>query len=95
MRRIRIDRVVLAALLFVSFVTANAVEVTARIKGTVTDPTGAMVPNVQVTATNTDTGVVTTTTTSTTGDFIFQKLPIGSCQYASHGPTVSLIFTKS
>ena len=71
-------RVILAVSLLISFSTANAVEVTARIKGTVTDPSGAMIPNAQVTATNTDTGVVTNTTTSSTGDYIFQKLPIGT-----------------
>jgi hypothetical protein len=71
-------RVVLATMLLVSFNAAIAVEVTARIKGTVTDPSGAIIPNAQVIATNTDTGVVTTTTTSSTGDYIFQKLPIGT-----------------
>jgi hypothetical protein len=70
-------RIVLTVLLFVSFSIANAVEVTARIKGTVTDPSGAVIAGVQVIATNTDTGVVTTTATSSTGDYIFQKLPIG------------------
>ena len=79
MRRISIwHRVVLATLLSISFSCANAVEVTARIKGTITDPSGAVIPNVKVTVTNTDTGVVTTATTSSTGDYIFQKLPIGT-----------------
>ena len=67
-------RVVLAVSLFNSFSTANAVEITARIEGTVTDPSGAVIPNAQVTATNTDTGVVTTKTTSSIGDYILQKL---------------------
>src|SRR3981189_2450161 len=71
-------RFVLALSLFNSFSTANAVEVTARIEGTVTDPSGAFIPNAQVTATNTETGVVTNTTTSAIGDYIFQKLPIGT-----------------
>jgi Carboxypeptidase regulatory-like domain len=57
---------------------AYAVEVTARIKGTVTDPTGAVLPNITITATNQDTGVATTTTTLANGDYIFQKLPIGT-----------------
>jgi hypothetical protein len=71
-------RFVLALSLFNSFSTANAVEITARIEGTITDPSGAVVPNAQVTATNIDTGVVTTRTTSSAGDYIFQKLPIGA-----------------
>src|SRR5258708_38233646 len=64
------------SLLLLLSACAYAAEVTARIKGTVTDPSGAIIPNVTVTPTNQDTGVVTTTTTSSTGDYIFQKLPI-------------------
>jgi len=72
-----INRGVLAALLSVSFVCANAVD-TARIRGTVTDPSGAVLPNVEVTAKNVDTGVVTTTTSNASGDYIFQNLVIGT-----------------
>lgn len=61
------------SLLLLLCACAYAAEVTARIKGTVTDPSGAVIPNVTVTAANQDTGVVTTTTTSSTGDYIFQK----------------------
>jgi hypothetical protein len=65
---------------------AYAVEVTARIKGTVTDPTGAVLPNITVTATNQDTGVITTTTTIANGDYIFQKLPIGTYSVSAAAP---------
>src|SRR6266536_1106004 len=68
----------LLSLLLLLSACAYAVEVTARIKGTVTDPTGAVLPNITVTATNQDTGVITTTTTIANGDYIFQKLPIGT-----------------
>src|ERR1700750_45713 len=68
----------LLSLLLLLSASAYAVEVTARIKGTVTDPTGAVLPNVTVTATNRDTGVVTTTTTMSNGDYIFQKLLTGT-----------------
>jgi Carboxypeptidase regulatory-like domain len=71
-------RVVLGAILAVSFSYAHAVEVTARIKGTVTDPSGAVVAKATVTVTNSQTGVVTATTTSTSGDYIFPALPIGN-----------------
>jgi hypothetical protein len=71
-------RVILGVLLAVSFSYAHAVEVTARIKGNVTDPTGAVVPKATVTVTNSETGVVTTTTTSASGDYIFPALPIGT-----------------
>ena len=79
MRRISAWRcVILGVLLAVSFSYAHAVEVTARIKGTVTDPTGAVVPKATVTVTNAETGVVSTTTSSASGDYIFPALPIGT-----------------
>src|SRR5947209_7029252 len=79
MRQISVWRsVVLGVLLAVSFSYAHAVEVTARIKGTVTDPSGAVVPKATVTVTNTQTGVVTTTTSNSAGDYIFPALPIGT-----------------
>src|SRR6266403_3922169 len=68
----------LLSLLLLLSACAYAVEVTARIKGTVTDPSGAVLPNITVTATNQDTGVKITTTTMANGDYIFQKLPIGT-----------------
>jgi len=48
------------------------------INGSVTDATGAVVPNAEVTATDTATGVVHTTKSSSAGDFLFQDLPLGS-----------------
>ncbi|HXX22305.1 MAG TPA: carboxypeptidase-like regulatory domain-containing protein, partial [Terriglobia bacterium] len=41
--------------------------VTASISGTVTDPTGAVMPEVSVVVLNTDTGIQTTTQTNTAG----------------------------
>jgi hypothetical protein len=79
MRQISVwRRVIVGILLAVSFSYAHAVEVTARIKGTVTDPSGAVVPKATVTVTNTQTGVVTTTTSNSAGDYIFPALPIGT-----------------
>ena len=76
----------LLSLLLLLSACAYAVEVTARIKGTVTDPTGAVLPNITVTATNQDTGVITTTTTIANGDYIFQKLPIGTYSVSAAAP---------
>jgi hypothetical protein len=68
-----------AILLFISLSTfAHAADVFGRIKGTVTDPSGAVVPNVTVTATNEATGVVFNTVTTAGGDYSFQALPIGT-----------------
>jgi hypothetical protein len=45
------------------------------INGTVTDPTGAIVPNATVVATATQTGAQATTTTNAQGEFTFPTLP--------------------
>lgn len=50
-------------------------DVTARIQGTVTDPTGAVVPGVTVTVTNVATGISRTVTTSNDGTFVALNLP--------------------
>ncbi len=62
---------------------------TGQITGTVTDPTGAVVPNVTVTAKNTATGVSRATTTSTAGVYVIPNLPPGDYQvtFASNGFT--------
>lgn len=49
----------------------------ASIVGTVTDPTNAVVPNAQVTITNTETGLVRSTTTNAAGSFSAPQLSIG------------------
>ena len=51
--------------------------VTARISGTVTDPSGAVIAGATVVATNLDTAVTTTVTTNAQGFYSFQELPLG------------------
>ncbi len=51
---------------------------TSGLTGTVTDPSGAAVPNVVVTITNNDTGLTRTTTTGADGTYKFTLLPPGS-----------------
>ena len=46
--------------------------------GTVTDPTGAAVPNAKVTATNAATGLTRATQTSEAGLYSFARLPVGT-----------------
>ncbi|HUS04779.1 MAG TPA: carboxypeptidase-like regulatory domain-containing protein [Bryobacteraceae bacterium] len=59
--------------------------ITAALTGTVTDTSGAVVPNVKVTATNTSTNVATETTTNNEGIFNLPFLPIGSYTVAAEG----------
>jgi Carboxypeptidase regulatory-like domain/TonB-dependent Receptor Plug Domain len=62
-------------LLFVP--TSQAQEATARIAGTVSDPSGAVIPGVQVTVTNTATQLSRKTTTDHDGYYQVLSLPIG------------------
>src|SRR5580692_11617209 len=55
----------------------RADELGARIRGTVTDPSGAGVPDAQVTATNNATHVAVTVPTANDGAFQFLTLPVG------------------
>src|ERR1700722_17802489 len=50
----------------------------AELEGTVTDPTGAAVPNAQISITNTATGEVRTGKTNGTGLYDFSGLHIGT-----------------
>jgi len=51
---------------------------TSRVVGTVTDPTGAVVPGAQVTLTNEDNGVAFHTTTTQAGTYVFEAIQAGS-----------------
>src|ERR1022692_3621154 len=56
---------------------ANADNLYASIRGTVVDPSGAVVPGAKLTATNVATGLTYTVTSSSDGLFAFLQLPIG------------------
>src|SRR5262245_65742519 len=51
---------------------------TGDIKGTVRDPSGAVVPGATITVTNVETGVSRTATTETTGEYRMLVLPPGT-----------------
>src|SRR5437899_7749300 len=50
---------------------------TAQITGTVKDQTGAVLPGVEVTATQTDTGIARITVTNETGTYVLPSLAVG------------------
>jgi hypothetical protein len=68
----------LLATLFVPFAMFSQVGTEGSFFGTVTDATGAVVPNADVTVTNTGTGFTRTAKTSNEGNFDILALPIGS-----------------
>src|SRR5262245_30151002 len=50
---------------------------TAQISGTVSDPSGAVLPGVEITATQTATGLTRTTITNETGSYVLPNLALG------------------
>ena len=65
---------------------AWAADVTARIRGTVTDPSGAVVPNASVTATNMQTGVAYSANAQNSGNYELLNLPVGTYNLAATAP---------
>ncbi|MGC2831236.1 MAG: TonB-dependent receptor [Candidatus Acidiferrum sp.] len=71
-----------AIVLALMVLTSHGQTFRGAINGTVTDPSGAVVPNAQVKATETSTGIDHNTVTTTDGQFSFQDLPLGSYKVA-------------
>src|SRR5262245_59662815 len=57
---------------------ASAQRITASIRGTVTDPSHAVVAGAKVTVKNEETGLTRTTTTNSDGNYQFAELPVGT-----------------
>ncbi len=75
-KRCDLRLVALLAVLVLLF-AAQALAQEATVVGTVTDPSGAAVPNVSITVTNTDTGLARSLTTSNDGQYVAPDLGIG------------------
>jgi hypothetical protein len=67
-----------AILALCSLTTLKAQTITGSVNGTVTDPSGAVIPNAKVTATNVDTNVTTETTSNGEGVYNLRFLQIGN-----------------
>ena len=76
MRRI-IWRILLGFLLVFPTLSALQAQSTAQISGTVKDQSGALLPGVQVTATQTATGFARSTVTNEMGAYTLTELPVG------------------
>src|SRR6185369_10386054 len=77
MRGMRIVSVLIGTLLFATVGFAQE-GINASLSGTVSDPTGALIPGVEVTTKNTATGVTSTTITNESGTYRFPSLQPGS-----------------
>lgn len=69
-------RTVLAALAL-SSLTLSAQQITGNIRGTVTDPSGAVIRGAAVTARQSETGLSRSTTTDRNGNYVLLELPVG------------------
>jgi len=69
---------VLAASLLLMAMPALAQRITATIRGTVTDPSGAVVSGAKVTVTNEATGLKRSAPSNSAGNYNFAELPVGS-----------------
>src|SRR5213592_866050 len=80
----------LAAMLAVCLVasmTAFGQSSNATLGGTVSDATGALIPGVTITATNTQTGIVTTVLSNETGAYNFPSLQTGTYKVSAELPS--------
>jgi len=75
-----------ALFLFLLALTAGAQVVGGTIAGTVTDPTGAVVPNAHVLVHNDDTGTQRTLTTGSAGTFSAPSIPVGRYTISTEVP---------
>src|SRR5580698_2226232 len=78
-RRIPLKTRCLASLVLMLCATGLALAQTdtARLFGTITDPSGAVIPNATVTVTDTATGRAVTAKTGSSGDYVVSALPVG------------------
>src|SRR5437588_5142011 len=72
-----ITRIVKSFLVVIFACTAAWSQGTAQISGTVKDQSGALLPGVDITATQTETGSVRTAITNETGSYVLPNLAIG------------------
>jgi hypothetical protein len=80
----------LGAICFSCFAVASSAQtITGSITGTVTDPSGAIVPNAQIVVTNVDTGVKTTDKSNGAGIFNVRFLQIGRYKVVTTAPGFS------
>src|SRR5687767_11312512 len=66
-----------AALIGVLYCQGLFAQSSAQISGTARDQSGAVLPGVELTATQTETGILRTTISNETGSYVFSNLPTG------------------
>ena len=69
--------VLFSALLLCAACESLYAQATAQISGTAKDQSGAVLPGVEITATQTETGITRNTVTNETGSYVLPNLPVG------------------
>ncbi len=76
----------LAIILSILIVPLYAQYTTATLSGVVRDPSGAVVPDADITVVNTETGLSQTTRSNSAGAYLFPRLPVGSYELRVRKP---------
>ena len=82
--------IVVVLLVCFGWTITKAQTITGSVNGTVTDPSGSVIPNAKVTATNVDTGVATFSTTNNDGIYNIRFLQIGNYKVTVESPGFSV-----
>lgn len=82
----KLCRIVLVLLPLVLTTAAYSQSIYATISGTVTDPSGAVVPEARITVTRLETNITSTTTSNTAGNYILPPLPEGTYTLKAEAP---------
>ncbi len=85
-RRSRLTQAALSASLVFSPLALHAQGTTATVSGTVTDPSGAVIPNAAVTLKNQASGDVRAGKSNGAGDFTFSAVPVGTYEVDIQSP---------
>ncbi|MBI3697660.1 MAG: TonB-dependent receptor [Acidobacteria bacterium] len=84
-----------ALLLLAAVFPLPAQDATGRVVGTVTDPSGALLPDTKITVTNTATGVSRETLTDSEGNFQVLSVPIGAYQVTAEHTGFTKVVTET
>ena len=89
------SRIYFAGLIFcVAAIVLNAQDVTGKITGVVSDPSGSAIPNAKVSAINTGTKTSKSATTDANGVYQIVQLPPGDYQVSAQAPGFSNVVSK-
>src|SRR5262245_45995707 len=87
-------RVILAVVCLILAAAAFGQTANSTINGTLTDPTGAVVPNATVEAKNVETGIVYPTQSTPTGNYTISNLPVGQYEVSVNVPGFKIYIRK-